>query len=219
MFSNFSAQHEDNLRQTILAANFDQLHEKDLSLETMKLINLLILSILFSPNAWTVTPKGAQSDQIKMIAPGQDPNNANGHANAMGFANKEVKWGVLRSLIKDAKGKPVIKDPKLKAIIGKEIQLKGYMLPLDFSKKQVSEFLLLPYIPSCMHVPPPPSTQIIHVKMKKGASAKQSYFPVEVSGKLSILENKEYESSYQMTAKKIDILDPAKEKKKKKGKK
>ena len=174
----------------------------------MKLITLLILSLLFSPLTWSTAPRGAEQDQIKMLMPNQDPNSANGHLNALGFANKEVKWGLLRSLIKDSKGNPVIKNPKLKAIIGKEIQLKGYMLPLDFSKKQVSEFLLLPYIPSCMHVPPPPSTQIIHVKMNKGSSAKQSYFPVEVLGQLSILENKEYESSYKMTAKKVVILDP-----------
>jgi hypothetical protein len=186
----------------------------------MKYINLLILSILFSSLAWAIAPNKAESQQMPMIAPAPagDPNAATKHANAMGFANKGVKWGILRSLIKDAKGKPVIKDPELKAIVGKEISLKGYMLPLDFSKKQVAEFLLLPYIPSCMHVPPPPSTQIIHVKMNKGAKAEQSYFPVEVTGKLTIVENKEYESSYQMAAKKTVIIDPAKENKKKKKK-
>lgn len=182
----------------------------------MKTCCLVILSIIFTSSLLAKAPQKSEVDQIQTLtpAPSSDPNAANNHANAMGFAQKEVKWGLLRSLIKGPKGKPIIKDPKLKAIIGKEISLKGYMLPLDFSKKKVNEFLLLPYIPSCMHVPPPPSTQIIHVKMPKGKSAKQTYYPVEVKGPISILENKEYESSYLMTAKTVTPIDPNKKGKK-----
>lgn len=188
----------------------------------MKVLHLVIVSVILSPLAWSIAPKNSQSEQVEQISQlkvSKDPNSGDNHANAMGFANKEVKWGLLRSLIKDAKGKAVIKDPKLQAILGKEITLKGYMLPLDYSKKEVNEFLLLPYIPSCMHVPPPPSTQIIHVKMMKGKNAKQTYYPVEVSGPIKILENKEYESSYVMTGNTVTEINPAQQKQPLKGKK
>ena len=185
----------------------------------MNVFYLVIVSAIFSQPAWSIAPKKSEVEQINTLTASKDPNAANNHANAMGFADKEVKWGLLRSLIKDGKGKPVIKDPKLKAILGKDIKLKGYMLPLDYSKKQVNEFLLLPYIPSCMHVPPPPSTQIIHVKMAKGKNAKQTYYPVEVSGPIKILENKEYESSYVMTGNVVAEIKPTQKNNTAKGKK
>lgn len=168
--------------------------------------------------SFAIAPKKNQKAQINAVAPGGQVKVASptgdgvNHETAMGFANSEVKWGVLRSLAKGPKGKTLIKDPKLKKIINSEIKLKGYMLPLDFSKKEVKEFLLLPYIPSCMHIPPPPSSQIIHVKMNKGSKAKQTYFPVEVKGILKVQENKEYESSYLMAGLNVIELDPAKQK-------
>ena len=47
------------------------------------------------------------------------------------------------------------------------VQLSGYVLPLGESnqkRKQVSEFLLVPYVGACIHVPPPPPNQVIHIK-------------------------------------------------------
>lgn len=188
-----------------------------LFLSKLKSSTIFIIMMMALP-VYGIAPKNTQKAQINAVAPGGQVQVAKpsgdgvNHATAMGFANSEVKWGVLRSLAKGPKGETLIKDPKLKKIINSEIKLKGYMLPLDFSKKEVKEFLLLPYIPSCMHIPPPPSTQIIHVKMNKGHKAKQTYFPVEVKGILKVQENKEYESSYLMAGLNVLELDPAKQK-------
>jgi hypothetical protein len=48
---------------------------------------------------------------------------------------------------------------------GQNIRLPGYIVPLEVSEEgRTTEFLLVPYFGACIHVPPPPSNQIVHVK-------------------------------------------------------
>ena len=49
---------------------------------------------------------------------------------------------------------------------GHVIKLPGYVLPLDFEGTLVRSFLLVPYVGACIHVPPPPPNQIVHVQLK-----------------------------------------------------
>ncbi|HEY6997841.1 MAG TPA: DUF3299 domain-containing protein [Candidatus Binatia bacterium] len=51
---------------------------------------------------------------------------------------------------------------------GSLVRIAGYIVPLEDGSHQVSEFLLVPYPTDCIHVPPPPTNQIVHVKMEKG---------------------------------------------------
>jgi hypothetical protein len=71
---------------------------------------------------------------------------------------------------------------------GKNVRLPGYMLPLEMSGSKVTEFLLVPYVGACIHVPPPPPNQIVHVKTaaKKGYNSRQLYEPVWVTGVISV---------------------------------
>ena len=46
---------------------------------------------------------------------------------------------------------------------GANIRLPGYVLPLELSRGEVKEFLLVPYFGACIHSPPPPANQIVHV--------------------------------------------------------
>jgi hypothetical protein len=115
----------------------------------------------------------------------------------------EVKWDLLKTLTLDQKTKILTPTGELKKIIGKEIMIKGFMMPLDYDAKEVSEFLFMPYVPACMHVPPPPPNQLVLVKMKKGNKAAPSFYPIELTGKLSIEANKELESGYLMEGLKI----------------
>ena len=118
----------------------------------------------------------------------------------------EIKWELLKTLGIDEKTKLPSPSLELKKVIGKEISIKGFMMPLDFDSKAVSEFLFMPYVPSCMHVPPPPPNQLILVKMKKGVTATPSFYPVELTGKLTIEANKELESGYKIEGLKIKEL-------------
>ncbi len=74
----------------------------------------------------------------------------------------------------------------LSMILGQNISVKGFMIPLSYSRKKIKEFLLVPYIPSCAHVPSPAANMIINVKVKGNKNVNLSYGPVEVRGKLEI---------------------------------
>ena len=50
---------------------------------------------------------------------------------------------------------------------GKLVCIRGYLLPIEFPGKQVTEFLLAPWVGACIHTPLPPPNQIVHVKPEK----------------------------------------------------
>ena len=118
----------------------------------------------------------------------------------------EVTWETLKTLEVDPKTKNPVAKGELQKALGKEITMKGFMMPLDYDAKTVVEFLFMPYVPACMHVPPPPPNQLVLVKMKKGTTVKPSFYPVEITGKLSLDVNKDLESSYKMEGLKIKEL-------------
>lgn len=118
----------------------------------------------------------------------------------------EVDWETLKMLSFDNKTKKNVIAPQLQKIIGKEIAIKGFMMPLDYDSKEIVEFLFMPYVPSCMHVPPPPANQLILVKMQKGNKIKPSFYPIELSGKIVIEASPELESSYKMEGLKFKEL-------------
>ncbi len=125
--------------------------------------------------------------------------------NTLAFS-AEVSWETLKTLDIDPKTKSPIAKGELKKILGKEITMKGFMMPLDYEAKEVVEFLFMPYIPACMHVPPPPANQLVLVKMKKGTTVQPSMYPIEISGKINLDANKDLESSYKMEGLKIKEL-------------
>lgn len=71
---------------------------------------------------------------------------------------------------------------------GQRVRIPGYLLPLEMSDTKVKEFLLVPYVGACIHVPPPPLNQIIYVKIiqKEGYEVKSMFEPVWVSGEISV---------------------------------
>lgn len=66
------------------------------------------------------------------------------------------------------------------------IKIPGYLLPLEYSSRDVTEFLLVPWIGACIHTPPPPPNQIVHVVLDKdnGYESRSIYEPVWVSGEI-----------------------------------
>lgn len=115
----------------------------------------------------------------------------------------EVSWETLKTLDYDTKTKKNVIKPDLQKILGKEVTIRGFMMPLDYEAKEVVEFLFMPYVPSCMHVPPPQANQLVLVKMQKGAKIKPSFYPIELTGKLVIEANTDLESSFKMEGLKI----------------
>lgn len=73
---------------------------------------------------------------------------------------------------------------------GKHIRIPGFLLPLEYSEnKKVVEFLLVPWVGACIHTPPPPPNQIVHVKLDKGFEVESMYTAVRVSGNIAIENN------------------------------
>ena len=81
-------------------------------------------------------------------------------------------------------GPQSINAPVVKELDGKLVKVPGFVVPLEGDDETVTEFLLVPYFGACLHVPPPPSNQIIHVTLKKGAPASAMYDPIWVIGTL-----------------------------------
>jgi len=70
------------------------------------------------------------------------------------------------------------------ALDGKMIRLPGYVLPIEFKGKQVTEFLLVPWVGACIHTPPPPPNQIVHVKTDKPLDINGTFDAVWVTGRM-----------------------------------
>jgi len=70
---------------------------------------------------------------------------------------------------------------------GQSVRIPGYLLPLEMSGLKATEFLLVPYVGACIHVPPPPRNQIVYVKVppKKGYTSEDLFDPVWVTGVIS----------------------------------
>ena len=65
---------------------------------------------------------------------------------------------------------------------GKRVKLGGYVVPLDFEATTIKEFLLVPFVGACIHVPPPPANQIVYVKSENGFQIAGQFDPVWVTG-------------------------------------
>lgn len=75
--------------------------------------------------------------------------------------------------------------PVVTELDGQRVRLPGFVVPLDFEDTEISEFLLVPYFGACIHVPPPPSNQIVYVTTVAGYPLKELFEPVWVTGEIS----------------------------------
>lgn len=90
---------------------------------------------------------------------------------------------------------------------GKQVRIGGYVVPLDFESTNIKEFLLVPFVGACIHVPPPPANQIIYVKVAKGFEVTGSFDPVTITGtiKTDVAFTGLADAGYSMDADSIEI--------------
>jgi hypothetical protein len=69
---------------------------------------------------------------------------------------------------------------------GQRVRIPGFVVPLETDGKTIREFLLVPYFGACIHVPPPPANQLIHVMPDKPVPDKWNMVPVWVNGILTV---------------------------------
>lgn len=95
---------------------------------------------------------------------------------------------------------------------GKTVSISGFVAPLDFTDRaELKEFLLVPYFGACIHLPPPPANQIIHVTLEKPRRGIRTMDDVTVYGKLAI-ETHESEMGRSGYSMKADAIEPYVEK-------
>jgi len=96
--------------------------------------------------------------------------------------------------------------PVNEAMDGAVVKLPGYVVPLEEAGGAIKEFLLVPYFGACIHSPPPPANQIVHVVPAKPARGLRSMDVVWVSGKLHAKRQDSYmgKSGYHMDAFRIE---------------
>lgn len=68
--------------------------------------------------------------------------------------------------------------------LGKTVIMDGYALPLRVQEGHVVEFLLVPWVGACIHTPPPPANQMVHVDYPEGFEAASMFTPIRLEGRL-----------------------------------
>jgi len=67
---------------------------------------------------------------------------------------------------------------------GQQVEISGYMLPLNQKRQRTTDLLLVPWVGACIHTPPPPANQMIHVEFPAGVTVSDRFTPVTVTGVL-----------------------------------
>ena len=77
--------------------------------------------------------------------------------------------------------------PVVQALDGQRVRLPGFVVPLETDAAEIAEFLLVPYFGACIHVPPPPANQTVHVITADGAAYRGELFDtVWVEGRMNV---------------------------------
>lgn len=94
-------------------------------------------------------------------------------------------------------------NPQIK---GTKVRLPGFVVTLEETRSGLKEFLLVPYFGACIHTPPPPANQIIHVTLQKPVKGFHTMDPVWIHGEINIQEHKTSmgKSGYALTATHIE---------------
>ena len=102
-----------------------------------------------------------------------------------------VTWADLRKLNYKTGEMP----QSLRQLIGTSIKIPGFAVPLvedeggdEGGFEYVKEFLLVPVYGMCIHVPPPPPNQVIHIILEKPVHFETLLYAVWVTGILEIGE-------------------------------
>jgi uncharacterized protein len=93
--------------------------------------------------------------------------------------------------------------PVVPGLDKRRIRISGFVVPLDNEgTHRTREFLLVPYFGACIHTPPPPANQVIHVRLVAPAEGLRIMDQVWVGGTLRtvLTETELGRSGYMMDA-------------------
>ena len=133
----------------------------------------LIMSLVFAPSLWANTKNLLELEWLDLV-PESEKIASQLMADELEYGDSDMQseLGAIR--------------PELN---GKQVRIPGFVIPLEGDADQVTEFLLVPYYGSCIHTPPPPPNQIIHVTFPQGAPDQDLWDVVYLEGKLMTQQN------------------------------
>ncbi len=88
----------------------------------------------------------------------------------------ELKWALLATAERD------FLPPELASKLESRVRIGGFVVPLTDAFQDIREFLLVPDSMSCIHVPPPPSNQMLLVRFRNPIDPQLAFGPVWVFG-------------------------------------
>lgn len=89
---------------------------------------------------------------------------------------------------------------------GKIVRIPGYIVPLDYEGTGTKQFLLVPYVGACIHVPPPPANQLILVTADEPYELERLFDAVYVTGTFDTASTSTElaEVGYSLSANKVE---------------
>ncbi len=89
------------------------------------------------------------------------------------------------------------------------VRLPGFVVPLEGDAKKITAFLLVPYFGACIHVPPPPTNQVVYVSYPKGAPVDDLWDAIWVKGKMRTVSSSHEmaTASYAMDAVEVSVYE------------
>ncbi|CAI8846187.1 MULTISPECIES: DUF3299 domain-containing protein [unclassified Pseudomonas] len=165
---------------------------------------LLALLMLVALPLWAAEPRDLTwSEMIPPDAPAEVPNMKPLHdLSQMSDALSAESAPAARQDLPNA--------PVVQTLDGQAIRLPGYIVPLEVNEAgRTTEFLLVPYFGACIHVPPPPSNQIVHVRSEIGVKLEELYQPYWIEGAMQVKASTSElaDAGYQMDAQKIYVYE------------
>ena len=165
---------------------------------------LFALLLLVATPLWAAAPRDlAWSEMIPADAPPEVPNMQPLH-------DLSQMSDALSTESAPAAKQDLPNAPVVQALNGQAVRLPGYIVPLEVSEEgRTTEFLLVPYFGACIHVPPPPSNQIVHVTSEVGVKLDELYQPYWIEGAMQVKPSTSElaDAGYQMEAEKIYVYE------------
>lgn len=99
--------------------------------------------------------------------------------------------------------------PVVEELDGQTVRIPGFVVPLEGDGRTIREFLLVPYFGACVHVPPPPSNQLIHVMPAQPIPGNWDMTPVWVVGELAVtrFDSSLGSAGYRLRAQAVEEYD------------
>ncbi|WED22120.1 DUF3299 domain-containing protein [Vibrio sp. JC009] len=153
---------------------------------------LLILSLLFTSLVPGLSIAAADEDILSLEWLDLIPESERSNFNHLGMPQVQDHSGDAAAQTKIGAVRPELN--------GSMVKIPGFVIPLEGDENVITEFLLVPFLGACIHVPPPPPNQIIYVRFKEGAPVQQLWDVVYIIGTLKtenvMTDSLEAESAY-----------------------